>query len=394
MREWKEITLAEIVTLIGGGTPKTSVSEYWGGQILWLSVVDINNGKKYVFDTEKKITEKGLENSSTKLLEKGDIIISARGTVGVVAMLGKQMAFNQSCYGVRANKNSTNEYVYYLLKDRISNFLQFSHGGVFDTITRDTFKEIDILLPPLPEQRAIASVLSSLDDKIDLLHRQNQTLEQMAETLFRQWFIEEADEGWEEGRLNDVLTVKGGTTPSTKNPDYWDGDIYWTSPRDITTLNSIYLFDTERKITEAGLKKISSGLLPKGTLLMSSRAPVGVLAFSEVPIAINQGYIAILDDRGISTEFVYLWLKANMDYVQSFANGSTFLEISKSAFKSLEIQIPPEELRNEFQERIIPNFKKIKSNQSQIRTLTALRDTLLPKLMSGEVRVQQESKIP
>jgi len=394
MREWKEITLAEIVTLIGGGTPKTSVSEYWGGQIPWLSVVDFNNGKKYVFDTEKKITEKGLENSSTKLLEKGDIIISARGTVGVVAMLGKQMAFNQSCYGVRANKNSTNEYVYYLLKDRISNFLQFSHGGVFDTITRDTFKEIDILLPPLPEQRAIASVLSSLDDKIDLLHRQNQTLEQMAETLFRQWFIEEADEGWEEGRLNDVLTVKGGTTPSTKNPDYWDGDIYWTSPRDITTLNSIYLFDTERKITEAGLKKISSGLLPKGTLLMSSRAPVGVLAFSEVPIAINQGYIAILDDKGISKEFLYLWLKANMDYVQSFANGSTFLEISKSAFKSLEIQIPPEELRNEFQERIIPNFKKIKSNQSQIRTLTALRDTLLPKLMSGEVRVQQESKIP
>src|SRR5690625_3953024 len=131
MREWKEITLAEIVTLIGGGTPKTSVSEYWGGQIPWLSVVDFNNGKKYVFDTEKKITEKGLENSSTKLLEKGDIIISARGTVGVVAMLGKQMAFNQSCYGVRANKNSTNEYVYYLLKeDRKSTRLNSSHVAI------------------------------------------------------------------------------------------------------------------------------------------------------------------------------------------------------------------------------------------------------------------------
>jgi len=212
--EWKETTISEIVTLIGGGTPKTNVSEYWDGHIPWLSVVDFNNGKKYVFDTEKKITEEGLNNSSTKLLEKGDIIISARGTVGVVAMLGKQMVFNQSCYGVRANEKSSNEYVYYLLKDRVSNFLQYSHGGVFDTITRDTFKEIDILLPPLEEQNAIASVLSSLDDKIDLLHRQNQTLEQMAETLFRQWFLparagephaggEEADERWEEPTISD-----------------------------------------------------------------------------------------------------------------------------------------------------------------------------------------------
>jgi type I restriction enzyme S subunit len=265
-------------------------------------------------------------------------------------------------------------------------------------VQTDVVKEHVFDAPELAEQRAIASILSSLDDKIDLLHRQNHTLEQMAETLFRQWFppvggqgVEEADDSWEIGTLNDVLTVKGGTTPSTKNPDYWDGDIHWTSPRDITTLNSIYLFDTERKITEAGLKKISSGLLPKGTLLMSSRAPVGVLAFAEVPIAINQGYIAILDDKGLSKEFLFLWLKTNMDYVQSYANGSTFLEISKSAFKSLGIQIPSKDLRNEFQEWVTPHFKKIKSNQTQIRTLTALRDTLLPKLMSGEIRLNYYS---
>src|SRR5690606_18054839 len=107
----------------------------------------------------------------------------------------------------------TNDYVYYLLKDRVSNFQQYSHGGVFDTITRDTFKEIDILLPPLPEQRAIASVLSSLDDKIDLLHRQNKTLEDMAETLFREWFIEEADDDWEEGILGDEFNFTMGQSP-------------------------------------------------------------------------------------------------------------------------------------------------------------------------------------
>jgi len=299
------------------------------------------------------------------------------------------MAFNQSCYGVRAIESLTNtDYVYYLLKDTVADFRQIAHGGVFDTITRDTFNEIEILLPSLPEQKSIASVLSSLDDKIDLLHRQNATLEKMAETLFRQWFVEEEKEEWEEGTLDDILTVKGGTTPSTKEPAYWNGSIHWTSPRDITNLNGIYLFDTERKITELGLSKISSGLLPKGTLLMSSRAPVGVLAFCEIPVAINQGYIAILDNKGYSKEFIYLWLKANIDVVHSFSNGSTFMEISKSAFKTLQLQIPPKQVLTDFQLIVKPLFQKIKSNQTQIQTLTALRDTLLPKLMSGEVTIK------
>jgi len=243
-------------------------------------------------------------------------------------------------------------------------------------------------LPPFTEQKSIASILSSLDDKIDLLHRQNATLEKLAETLFRQWFVEEAKEDWDEGTLDDILTVKGGATPSTSEPTYWNGNIHWTSPKDITNLNGIYLFDTERKITELGLSKISSGLLPKGTLLMSSRAPVGVLAFCEVPVAINQGYIAILDNKGYSKEFIYLWLKANMDVVHSFSNGSTFMEISKSAFKTLQLQIPPKQVTQDFQLIVEPLFNKIKSNNIQIRTLTALRDTLLPKLISGEVRVE------
>ncbi|MBN2509451.1 MAG: restriction endonuclease subunit S, partial [Spirochaetales bacterium] len=179
--------------LIGGGTPKTSNSEYWNGNIPWLSVVDFNTGRKHVYTTEKSITEKGLYNSSTKILNEGDIIISARGTVGVLAALKKPMAFNQSCYGIRAiPEKSDSDFIYYLTKHSINQLQQIAHGGVFDTITRDTFNAIDILLPPLPEQKAIASVLSSLDDKIDLLHRQNATLEAMAETLFRQWFVEEA----------------------------------------------------------------------------------------------------------------------------------------------------------------------------------------------------------
>src|SRR5690606_22421170 len=154
-----------------------------------------------------KITEQGLNNSSTKLLNEGDIIISARGTVGALAVLDKTMAFNQSCYGVKAKEDfSSNDYIFYLLKDTVNNLKQFAHGGVFDTITKDTFKEIEIQLPPLPEQKAIASVLSSLDDKIDLLHQQNQTLEALAETLFLN-FIGEREFN---SKLSDIFSLQNG----------------------------------------------------------------------------------------------------------------------------------------------------------------------------------------
>jgi len=158
MSEWKECKLRDVIELVGGGTPKTTIPEYWNGGIPWLSVVDFNTDNKYVYKTEKTITQKGLDNSSTKILNINDTIISARGTVGAIAVLKEPMAFNQSCYGLKSIKDvSDPDFLYYLTKDSINSFQQIAHGGVFDTITRDTFNAIDILLPPLPQQRAIAA---------------------------------------------------------------------------------------------------------------------------------------------------------------------------------------------------------------------------------------------
>jgi type I restriction enzyme S subunit len=322
----------------------------------------------------------------------GEIIISNvgayAGTVFFAPNLDIPMTLGPN--SIMMNFKNGNQFYYYWLKSPMGKFLLegIISGSAQPKFNKTAFRQMQVPVPPLEEQKAIASILSSLDDKIDLLHRQNETLEKMAETLFRKWFVEDAKEDWEVGKLDDILSTKGGSTPSTTNPKFWNGDIHWTSPRDITTLDGIFLFDTERKITKEGLSKISSGLLPKGTLLMSSRAPVGVLAFSEVEISINQGYIAIIDDKDYSKEFIFLWLKINMDYVQSFANGSTFQEISKSAFKTIEIQLIPRNIRKEFDKLIMPLFDKIKANQIQLKSLTKMRDTLLPKLMSGEVRVK------
>jgi type I restriction enzyme S subunit len=395
MSEYKEYKLGEILNLITKGTTPPQGVGFVEKGINYIKSDAIGYDGKLDRSKFAQIDSQTHEKFKRSQLKENDILFSMAGIyLGKNAIVPKDVLpanTNQALAILRLNQQKAlSKYVsYYLSQSQIIDFVNNMSGqSAQPNINFEEIKCIEISLPPLPEQRAIASVLSSLDDKIDLLHRQNQTLEKMAETLFRQWFVEEAKEDWEEGTLDNILTVKGGTTPSTSNPDYWNGHHHWTSPRDITNLDGIYLFKTERKITDAGLKKISSGLLPKGTLLMSSRAPVGVLAFAEIPLAINQGYIAIIDNKGYSKEFIFLWLKINMDYVHSFSNGSTFLEISKSAFKSLQISIPPVQIGNDFQEKIEPIFKKIKKNIIQIRTLSALRDTLLPKLMSGEVRVE------
>ena len=392
--DWEISTLGQICDFITDGShssPKPVVSSYF-----MASVKDMRYNY-FDFSDCKTISKNDFEtlDSGNCSPKKGDILLSKDGAncldLIFVYNQPEKIVLLSSIAIARLKKEFDSDfYRFFLLSPNVQFLMRnnFVSGSAIPRVVLKDFRNVPVPIIPYHKQIAIASVLSSLDDKIDLLQRQNATLEAMAETLFRQWFVEEVKEDWEEGTLDDILTVKGGTTPSTAEPAYWNGTIHWTSPRDITNLNGIYLFDTERKITELGLSKISSGLLPKGTLLMSSRAPVGVLAFSEVPIAINQGYIAILDNKGYSKEFIYLWLKINIDIVHSFSNGSTFMEISKSAFKTMQLQIPLMQVLSDFQIIVKPLFEKIKSNQIQIRTLTALRDTLLPKLMSGEVRVE------
>jgi type I restriction enzyme S subunit len=328
------------------------------------------------------------------VVEPNELVMTRTGQVGYVFM-GKSGVLHNNCFKITVTDPEVDtRFLYWHFNSNAQRdyLTTIAAGSVQPDLNHKVFKDYDVLLPPLTEQKAIASVLSSLDDKIDLLHRQNKTLEAMAETLFRQWFIEEAKEDWEEKTIGDIFTIKGGGTPSTKEPSYWDGGIAWTSPRDLSTAKSLYMFSTERTITELGLTKVSSGLLPVGTLLMSSRAPIGYLALTDIEVAVNQGYIAILKHDLYSNEFMYLWCKANMELIKNSGNGSVFQEISKASFRELPFVCPPEPLLKEFNDRCINWFSKIKLNTKQIQTLENLRDTLLPKLMSGEVRVQYQTE--
>ena len=191
MSNWTTSKLSDVIEIIGGGTPKRSENKYWNGDIPWLSVADFNNDFRYVNDSIEHITELGLQKSSTKLLDKDHLIISARGTVGCLAQLSVPMAFNQSCYGLNGKEGIINNgFLYYFLKNNISELKQKTHGAVFDTITRDTFEHIQISYPDLGTQKGIAKNLGSFDDKIQLNTQINQTLEQIAQALFKSWFVD------------------------------------------------------------------------------------------------------------------------------------------------------------------------------------------------------------
>lgn len=391
MSEWKEYKLGEICDVRDGthDSPKANPSGY-----SLVTSKNIKDGKIDLFNTYF-ISEADYKfvNQRSKV-EQWDIIYSMIGTIGECAIVKDVPTFAIKNVGLfKTNGNQLlAQWIYYYLHSSVAQkeLTGRIKGSTQQYISLTDLREFPIMIPPIDEQKRIAGVLSSLDDKIDLLNRENATLEALAETLFRHYFIENPDPTWKEGKLGDILSVRGGTTPSTNEPRFWNGNIAWTSPRDVTTLNGMYLFKTERTITEEGLVKISSGLLPAGTLLMSSRAPVGVLAFAEIPVAINQGYIAIIDDKGYPKEFIYLWLKDNMEAVHSYSNGSTFMEISKTAFKSLDITIPDRSTVIEFNEQVKPLFEKIKFNQRQILSLSVQRDMLLPRLMSGEVKIVEQ----
>lgn len=280
------------------------------------------------------------------------------------------------------------------------------------------------VLPPLEEQKSIASILGALDDKIDLNRRMNETLEAMARAIFKDWFVdfgptrakiegrepylapdlwalfpdrlddEGKPEGWERSTIGEEVEVVGGSTPSTKEPSFWDGDIYWATPKDLSSLISPVLLNTGRKISKAGLGQISSGLLPEGTVLLSSRAPIGYLAITEVPLAINQGFIAMRCEKRLPNTFVWLWTSANMEAILQNANGSTFQEISKRNFRPLTVIVPSPTTLKTFDDVVRPLYGRIASNEHESRTLAQTRDLLLPKLMSGEIRVEGiESKV-
>ena len=390
MEEWKEYRYTDLATIIGGGTPKTSVSDYWNGEIPWLSVKDFLPVTKYVYDTEKHISELGLLNSSTKLLEKNDIVISARGTVGAMAMIPYPMCFNQSCFGLRGNNIVDKNFLYYLTRTKVDELRKTAHGSVFDTITRETFDNLRCLVPPLQTQQKIGNILSSLDSKIELNKRINDNLEQQAQALFKSWFVDfdpfkdrkfvdselgKIPEGWKVGYLSEIADIIMGQSPngSTYNEN-GEGIIFYQGRAEFgTRFPSIRLFTTN-----------PTRIAPANSILISVRAPVGDINITHKECCIGRGLASAVSRTNKSAFLLYTLFSLKSDLDKFNAEGTVFGSINRKALETLKILIPTNDIISKFEAIVASMDQQILTLHLESENLKILRDTLLPKLMSGE----------
>ena len=371
--------LSEMMDIIGGGTPKTSKLEYWNGDIPWLSVKDFNNNYRYVYKTEKTITKAGLNNSSAKMLKRNDSIISARGTVGEMAMIPFPMAFNQSCYGLRAKEDIVNaEYLYYLIKHKVVILKKNTHGSVFDTITRDTFNGIEVDLPSLEEQKKVASILRDYDDKIEVNNEINKNLQEQAQALYSNMFLQNPSKQWTEGILSDIADITMGQSP--KGDTYNEegvGTVFFQGRGEFS-----FRFPTRRLFTTDPKRMAQSN-----DVLMSVRAPVGDLNVAYEPCCIGRGLGAIRSKDGHQSFVLYTVFSLREKLDMFNGEGTVFGSINRDALNSMPIVIPTREEMDRFEDVIAPMDAAIRNNYGEICHLEAIRDSLLPRLMSCELDV-------
>jgi len=330
--------------------------------------------------------------------KKNDILISKDGAncLDLIFLFDQKedLVLLSSIAIVRLLPNIDPKFVCYFLLSPACQYIMrnnFVSGSAIPRVVLKDFKKVFILLPTFPEQKAIASVLSSLDDKIDLLHRQNKTLEAMAETLFRQWFVEEAQEDWEEKPLSEVVKIAIGRTPPRKE-FYWfstnSTDVKWVSIKDLGQ-SGIFVFDTSEYLTQEAVETFNIPIIPKDTVLLSFKMTVGRVGITTEPMLSNEAiaHFKFDENTSFSKEYLYIWLKT-FKYDSLGSTSSIVTAINSSMIKEIEIVIPDDTTMNNFQAKTEPLFNKIKQNQAQTRTLEKLRNTLLPKLMSGVVRVE------
>ncbi len=391
MSDWVETTLGEIAEVIGGGTPKTSVAEYWGGDIPWLTPRDLTSyTNTYISRGERNITQLGLKKSSTKLMPAGAVLLTSRAPIGYVAIATNEISTNQGFKSLFIdNKQAHNVFIYYWIKDNVEHLQASGSGTTFMEISGSVVKSIKVSLPPLPEQKAIAVVLSSLDDKIDLLHRQNKTLESTAETLFRQWFIEDAQDDWETVCIADVAK----TNLTTVKGDYTHQEILYLDTGSITEGKIEALQPYELKDAPSRAKR----LVQHNDIIISTVRPnhkhYGFIKNPEDNLVVSTGFCVISCTK-IDPNFMYSLLTQEemTEYLSILAEASTstYPSLKPSDIEAVEFQLPPDDLLEKFTDITSENWKKIAINYKQIKTLESLRDTLLPKLMSGDVRVEFE----
>ena len=348
--------------------------------------------KAFRFVTKEKADSLNKANA-----HRGDIVITHRGTLGQIAFIPQDSRYDryvisQSQFRVRCNDKVLPEYLVYYFHTPIGQHKLLSNASQVGVpaLARpsSTFQQIEVELPELNIQKRVVEIITTIQKKIENNQELNDNLEQQAQSYFQELFVDNADPEWAIGTISDLGTVVGGSTPSKAKPEYYtESGIAWITPKDLSINKSKFVSHGENDITELGLKNSSAAIMPEGTVLFSSRAPIGYIAIAAGEVTTNQGFKSVVPKPEIGTPFVYFFLKNTLPVIEGMASGSTFKEVSGSTMKNVPAVIPDAETLAKFSDFCAPIFAQQRILEEQNQSLATLRDNLLPKLMSGEIDV-------
>ena len=401
--EWKEVTLGEIGTIVGGATPSTKNTSFYDGNIPWLTPKDLSvNSNKYILRGERNITEAGFKSCSCKMLPKGSVLFSSRAPIGYVAIAANDMCTNQGFKSVIPNEETDSEFLYYLLKYNKDNIASQGSGTTFAEVSGKTMKEIEVMVPKETEdQRRIASILSSLDRKIELNNKINADLEEMAQAIFKNLFVDfepfkdgkfvdselgMIPEGWKVGRADDFYQINIGKTPPRKEHKWFStnpADKIWVSIANMGN-SGIFISDSSEYLTKEAVDRHNVIMVPRNTILLSFKLTVGRVAIADKELTTNEAIARFILSDDKYMEYLYLYLK-NFDYNSLGSTSSIATAVNSKTIKGMQMLQPSDNVIDAFHIQVNPIFEKIRSLTKENSRLSLLRDTLLPRLMSGEL---------
>lgn len=384
--------IAEVTKL--AGFEFTKYIEYVeDGEIIALRALNLRNGELDLTDV-KRVRRDVSDTLKRSKLFKNDILLTYTGNgYGDCAYIEENDKYHLAPNICKLSPDETKVdpyYLYAVIRDKHFRELMKNYigGSSQPTIPMKTIRILEIPLPDLSIQKKIGGVIRVLDEKCRNNRKINENLEQQAQAYFQNLFIDNANSEWVQGTISDLGTVVGGSTPSKSKPEYYTKDgIAWITPKDLSINKAKFISHGENDITELGLKNSSASVMPEGTVLFSSRAPIGYIAITSGKVTTNQGFKSVVPKPEIGTAFVYYFLKYNLPIIEGMASGSTFKEVSGSTMKNISAVIPDTKTLGFFRDFCAPIFAQQKILEEQNQSLSTLRDSLLPKLMSGEINV-------
>lgn len=387
---WPRKRIGDVAEVVGGGTPSTKDSENFGGGIPWLTPRDLSSwSSRYISSGERTLTDRGLKASSARLVPRNTVLVSSRAPIGYVALAALPMATNQGFRSMILKEGNNPEFFYYVMRTLKSALEAAASGTTFKEIAGSVLAGVTVPVPPLDDQESVAKVLSALDQRRESNIRLIRVLDLLVLEEFATRFVRSLATGdWPAAQLGDLGLVVGGGTPSTTHSEYWaDSEgLVWLTPRDMTALSAPVVYDSARRITERGLAESSARLLPPGAVLYTSRATIGLSAIARTAVTTNQGFISVIPNPDFSSEFVLMLLRRKAEEILANANGSTFLEINKTNFRSISFALPSLGERHEFDRIAAPVFDLIAALDRESQTLARLRDLVAPMLTTGRLR--------